>query len=295
MIAAIATGLFFSLRNIVNKYVIENRMRPMAWFYFFTAISVIAFPIISWSLSPIVFPSMHSWFLLIVSSSFGFIGGLVFIYALSLGDLTATMPVLSARPILVLPLSFIILNEFYGIGTVWWILLIVAGAILTTWKEKMGLADFVKNKTLGLIIVTMFLWSMMSITSKPVLQEIETFNYLGWWNLLQAPLLLLFMPFVLNKTESANLKKNLKSTTPYALLECTILYMSLVTIFFATKFSVSLTEALVATQGLFSVIIGSSIANISPKIIAEKHTKWIYMLRIIGAILILIGVYNILI
>jgi ABC-type Fe3+-siderophore transport system permease subunit len=72
------------------------------------------------------------------------------------------------------------------------------------------------------------------------------------------------------------------------------LFASLVTIFFALKYSVSLTEALVATNGLFTVIIGFTLSRISSKIIAEQHTKRIYFFRLVGAALILFGVFNIL-
>jgi hypothetical protein len=32
MIAAILTGLFYALRNIVSKYVIANRMQAIEWY-----------------------------------------------------------------------------------------------------------------------------------------------------------------------------------------------------------------------------------------------------------------------
>ena len=294
MIAAIATGFFFALRNIVNKYAIENRMRAIAWFYLFSTINIIALPIISWAISPIVFPSSQSWPLIIFASTTGFIGTLIFIYALTMGDVTTAMPVLSTRPIFIVPLSFFFLGEFYGYGVIGWILLIVFGAILASWNVGMKPKDLYGNKALGLFFVTTILWALMNISSKPVLQEMDSLNLIGWFHIFNAPLLLAFMPFVLNKSEKMDLKNHWRPTLPYAILGNIFYYASFITMFFAVKYSVSLSEALIATQGVFAVLIGFLISQISPRLIAEKHTKLTYLFRSLGSILILIGVYHIL-
>jgi len=108
-------------------------------------------------------------------------------------------------------------------------------------------------------------------------------------------LLILSSLLALGKSEKNDLKRNFKSTLPYAILANAFLYGSFVTMFFAVKFSVSLSEALIATHGVFVVTIGFLISQINSKLIAEKHTKQTYLFRLIGAILILIGAYNILI
>lgn len=294
MIAAILTGLFYALRNIVSKYVIANRMQAIEWYVYYVAIAIVVFPIISWSISPIIFPSMQSFLLIIVSATFGFVGALILAYGLSFGDVTTANPVLSMRLIFVVPLSYVFLGEFYGIQVVGWIMIILVGAILTSWSEGMKLSDVPKNKAFGYFLLTTFLFTFMSLTSKPVLQEIDHYNFIGWWNLVQIPMLMVSIPFLLKKTNRINLKRQWKPMLPYAILENIFLFASLVTIFFALKFSVSLTEALVATNGLFTVIIGFTLSKISSKIIAEQHTKRIYFFRIVGAALILFGVFNIL-
>ncbi len=295
MIAAIATGLFFAFRNIVNKYAIANHMRAIAWFYFFSAINIITLPIISWIISPITLPSSSSsWVLMIFASTAGFLGTLIFIYALTLGDVTTGMPVLSTRPIFIVPLSFIFLGEFYGYGVIGWIILIVFGAIMTSWSEEMKLKDLYMNKALRLFFASTILWALMNISSKPVLQEIDNFNFISWYHVFNAPLLLFFMPFILNKNERIDIKKHWKSTLPYAILGNMFFYASFLSMFFAVKFSVSLSEALIATQGVFTVAIGFLLSQISPKLLAEKNTNLTYLFRALGAILILIGTYHIL-
>ncbi len=295
MIAAIFTGFFFALRNIVNKYAIANRMKGLAFFYLSTAITIIAFPIISWTISPMRFPSFNSLLLLIFASVTYFGGSLIFFYALTLGDVTTAGPILSTRPMLIIPLSFIFLNEFYGYEVIAWIFLIVCGAIMTSWNEAMSLKKFYRNKTLWLFFITTFLWAMQNISSKPVLQEIDNFNFTGWLHIFSMPLFLACTPFVLKKSEKFDLIRNLKPTLPYAILANAFLYGSFITMFFALKFSVSLSEALIATHGIFIVILGFVISQINPKLIAEKHSKQTYLFRLTGAILILIGAYNILV
>ncbi len=294
MIVAIATGLFFSLRHIVNKYVIENHMSGMAWYYYYTTISVVSFPIISWLIKPIIFPSIQSWFYIISSSTVSFIAVLILIYALTIGDVTTAGPVISSKPIFIVPLSFIFLGEFYGYAIIGWILLIVLGAIMTSWNKEMKLKKVFSNRALGLFFITTILMAMVSIFSKPALQELDNFNYMAWWHIVQAPLLIAFIPLVMNNTEKNNFRKRWRSTFPYAILENVFLYASMITLFFSLKYSVTLTEALVTTQGVFTVIIGYLLSRINPTFLAEKHTKQIYIIRLMGAILILIGVFQIL-
>jgi drug/metabolite transporter (DMT)-like permease len=294
MIAAIVAGLFFALRNIVNKYAIENKMQAVPWFYLYTALSLAVFPIISWSISPIVFPSVNSLVLTTIAASAAFTGGLIFVYALSIGDITTANPVLSTRPIFIIPLSYIFLREFYGFQIIGWILLIVLGAILTSWNEGMNFKNWLKNKSLGLFFATCLIFAFMGIASKPVLQEMDYINYLSWFHIMQIPLLLIFMPFVMKNNEIVGFKGKWKQVMPSAILEIALLYISLVAMFFALKFSVSLTEAFVATQGLFTVILGVLVSRINPKFLGENHSIRTYLTRLIGAALILVGVYHIL-
>lgn len=295
MLVAIAVAFIFSLREVVNKFSISNLMRPFSWFYLFTAINVIAFPVISWMMTPMVFPSIQSWILLLVSSTAAVVGGMVFMYALSIGEMTTGNPVLATRPIFVVPLSFIFLGEFYGFGVVGWILLIVFGAVLTSWNEKTKPGNFFRNKAFILFILATLIYAVMSVSSKPVLQELNSINYVGWWNIAQIPSLLILMPLVLKKNEISSLKKKWKPAFPYAILESSLLYAGTLGMFFALSFSVSLSEALIATQGLFAVVVGLIITRINPKIISEKHSMKIYLIRLVGAALILAGAYNILV
>lgn len=295
MIVAIAAGLFFALRNTLNKYVISNRMRPVSWYYLYMILGLIAFPIISWLISPPVLPSASSMLLITISAAAAFVGSLIFIYALESGDVTTAMPILSTRPMFVLILSFVFLQEFYGFGLVLWVLMIVVGAILASFSESVGLKKILRSRNLGIFLFVTILYSIMGIASKPVLQEITSYNYLGWWNLVQIPMLLVFTPFVFKKTEKEDFKKNWKKTMPYAIVEIAFLYLSTVAMFYSIKFSASLTESLAATQGMFTVVIGFVLSFVNPKLLAEKHTKKIYLLRLVGALLILIGVYKILV
>jgi len=295
MIVAIAAGLFFALRNTLNKYVISNRMRPVSWYYLYMILGLIAFPIISWLISPPVLPSASSMLLITISAAAAFVGSLIFIYALESGDVTTAMPILSTRPMFVLILSFVFLQEFYGFGLVLWVLMIVVGAVLASFSESVGLKKILRSRNLGVFLFVTILYSIMGIASKPVLQEITSYNYLGWWNLVQIPMLLVFTPFVFKKTEKEDFKKNWKKTMPYAIVEIAFLYLSTVAMFYSIKFSASLTESLAATQGMFTVVIGFVLSFVNPKLLAEKHTKKIYLLRLVGALLILIGVYKILV
>jgi drug/metabolite transporter (DMT)-like permease len=295
MIVAIAAGLFFALRNTLSKYAISNCMRPVSWYYLYTALGLIIFPIVSWMISPPILPSVQSMILITISAAAAFVGSLIFIYALEKGDVTTAMPILSTRPMFVLVLSFVFLQEFYGLGLVVWALMIVVGAILASFSEGVGLKKILRSRNLGTFLFVTILYSTMSIAGKPVLQEITSYNYLGWWNLVQIPMLLIFMPFVFKKAEKDDFKKNWRRTMPIALVEIVFLYLSTVAMFYSIKFSASITESLAATQGLFTVVIGFLLSFVNPKLLAEKHTKKIYLLRLIGALLILIGVYEILV
>ena len=175
-----------------------------------------------------------------------------------------------------------------------WIIIIVVGALMTSWSEGLRLGKLFKNKSLGLFFATTVLYAIATTFSKPALQEMDSFNYTAWWNVVQIPLLLC-MFLVLNEVERSELKKKWIPTFPWALIELIFLYGSVIMMNFALTFSVSLTEALVTTQGVFAIAIGFFVSQVNPELIAENHTNRVYLLRFIGSLIILAGVYNILV
>jgi len=135
-----------------------------------------------------------------------------------------------------------------------WIIVVVIGAVLTSSSEKMKPRDLLRNKAFGLFLLTTFLFTFMSLLAKPALQEIDFLNYIAWWSMAQIPVLLITIPFFLKKEDKINLTKTWRRNLSWGVIENIFLFGSLLTMFYALRFSVSLTESLIATNGFRSLL-----------------------------------------
>jgi hypothetical protein len=62
--------------------------------------------------------------------------------------------------------------------------------------------------------------------------------------------------------------------------------------FYALGISVQITMGLSASNGFFAVIIGFFLSKTSLGILLEKHGSRIYIIRMIGALMILFSIYK---
>jgi len=278
------------------KYIISKRMKNFISFTYFQGILiVIIFPILSYIIvsDQIYLPPMEIIPHAIISGGTSIFAYLLMYYGLTKYDASSAAPIVSVKPIFVIPLSYIFLKEFYGLDVILWILIAVGGAIMTSWDEKIKTRQLLslKNKALWIFLAAAFLYASGNVAVKPAMKLVSNYNFLIWREFAWFGVLLVLMPLIFHRGERKILRTQWRGALGTLLMAVLIQYFGYILLFYSLGFSVQLTEGLMASGGLFAVIIGFLLSKTS-RIFLEKHSSNIYLVRMIGALLILFAVFE---
>ncbi|MCW3974857.1 MAG: EamA family transporter [Candidatus Bathyarchaeota archaeon] len=294
---ALISSLFWAIFTFVAKYLIQNRMKNYISFALLQGIIVIIlFPIFSYIIKPneVFLPPLEIVPYALISGGTSILGYLLLYYGLTKYDASSATPLTGTQSIFIVPLTYIFLGEYYGLIVILWILIAMIGGILTTWDEKIKLSELLspKNKALWFFLFVAFLYAVGNVVVKPAVKIVSNFNFLIWREFAWFGVLLILMPFIFHERERDALREGWKSTIIPMVLATSILYFMYISFFYALSVSVQITGGLAAATGLFAVIIGFLVSKTKSGITLEKHSNRIYFIRLIGAILILIGIYE---
>ena len=297
MIYAIIASMFFSGFTFVAKYIISNKMKSFISFVYLQGILIVVlFPILSYVIVPeeIVLPPVEIVPYAYISGGTSILAYLLMYYGLTKYDASSAAPIIGVKPIFVIPLSYIFLGEFYGIDVVIWILIAMVGAIMTTWDETMKPRQLfsLSNKALWIFLIAALLYTAGNVAVKPAVKLISNYNFLIWREFGWFVVLLALTPLIFHEEDWESLRGEWKGALWAVLLAVLIQYFSYGLLFYAFGFSVQITEGLGGISGLFAVVIGFILSKTNSKVISEKHAGKIYVVRAIGATLILFGIYE---
>lgn len=297
MLYAIAASVFFSIFTFVAKYVISKKMSSFISFIYMQGILIVVlFPIMSYMLVPeqIFLPPAEIIPYAYISGATSIVAYLLMYYGLTRYDASSAVPVIGVKPVFVIPLSFIFLHEFYGFDVVLWILMAMVGAIMTTWDEAISVRQLfsLKNKALWIFLASALLYTAGNVAVKPAMTLVSNFNFLIWRELGWFGVLLALMPVVFHEEDWESLKKEWKGALGAVLLAILAQYFAYVLMFYALGFSVQISEGLSGSQGIFAVIIGFLLSKTKSQMAPERHSNRIYLMRMLGALMILLGIYE---
>ena len=297
MVYAVGSSFFFSIFFFIAKYIISKKMTNYISFIYLQGVMiVILFPILSYLITPnqIFFPPTEVVPYAIISGGTSIAGYLLMYYGLNKYDASSAVPIIGVKPIFIIPLSIILLGEFYGMDVIIWILITMLGAIITTWDERIKVTQMFSthNKALWIFLATAFLHTSGNIAVKPAMKAVTSFNFLIWREFAWFGVLLILIPFIFHKKERECLRKYWKGALLSSLLAILLQYLGYTSMFYALGFSVQISEGLFATQGLFAVIIGFVLSKLGSGVVQERHSGRIYLVRLMGALLILFAIYK---
>lgn len=257
---------------------------------------VLIFPLLSYTIAPdkIYLPPLEVIPYSIISGGTSVLAYLLMYYGLTKYDASMAGPIVGIKPIFVIPISYIFLGEFYGIGVILWILVAMFGAIMTSLSENIqGRKLFsVENKGLWIFLASAFLYAVGNVAVKPAMELVTNYNFLIWREFAWFGVLLALMPFIFHREEFETLRQAWKSSIFAVLMIVFFQYFAYIFMFQALGFSVQLTEGIMASSGVFAVIIGFTLSRIKPELILEKQSNKIYFVRMIGSLLIMFGIYQ---
>lgn len=297
MLYAIAASVFFSIFTFVAKYVISKKMSSFISFIYMQGILIVVlFPIMSYMLVPeqIFLPPAEIIPYAYISGATSIVAYLLMYYGLTRYDASSAVPVIGVKPVFVIPLSFIFLREFYGFDVVLWILMAMVGAIMTTWDEAISVRQLfsLKNKALWIFLASALLYTAGNVAVKPAMSLVSNFNFLIWRELGWFGVLLALMPVVFHEEDWESLKKEWKGALGAVLLAILAQYFAYILMFYSLGFSVQISEGLSGSQGIFAVIIGFLLSKTKSQMAPERHSNRIYLMRMLGALMILLGIYE---
>ncbi|MBS7622170.1 EamA family transporter [Candidatus Bathyarchaeota archaeon] len=297
MLYAITASLFFSIFTFIAKYVISRKMSSFISFVYMQGILIVVlFPVMTYLLVPseIFLPPAEVIPYAYVSGVTSIIAYLLMYYGLSRYDASLAVPVLGVKPVFVIPLSFFLLNEFYGYDTVLWILVAMVGAIMTTWDETVGIRRLfsLKNKALLIFSASALLYAAGNIAVKPAMRLVSSFNFLIWRELGWFGTLLVLSPVLFREGDWECLKGEWRRALVVVLLAIIAQYFAYVLMFYSLGFSVQISEGLSGSQGIFAAAMGFLLSKTRSLMALERHGNRIYLVRMLGALMIMFGIYN---
>jgi drug/metabolite transporter (DMT)-like permease len=291
------SSLFWAIFTFGAKYIISKRMKNYISFALLQGIIIIIlFPIFSYIIKPneVFLPPLEIVPYALISGGTSILAYLLMYYGLTKYDASSAAPIVGTQSIFIVPLTYVFLREYYGLVVVLWILIAMIGSIFTTWDESIKTRQLLspKNKALWIFLLVSFLYASGNVAVKPAMKIVSNFNFLIWREFAWFGVLLILLPFIFHNEEKNIFKRGLKDATIPMVLVVSILYFGYIGLFYALGVSVQITGGLAASTGLFAVIIGFLISKTKSGITLEKHSNRIYFVRLIGAILILIGIFE---
>src|SRR4030042_850086 len=193
-------------------------------------------------------------------------------------------------------LSFIIVPEqiFLRPIVTFWILIAIIGAVMTSWDEKIKIRQLIspKNKALWIFLMVALLYASGNVVVKPALGFVSNFNFLIWRQFVWFAVLVALTPLIFHEKERTCLVKDWKSAIVPLSIVIFLQFFGYALMFYAFGISVQITTGLMATTGLFAVIMGFLLSKSKVGFGIKKHNTRIYLMRLVGALLILFAIYE---
>ncbi len=257
---------------------------------------IFMFPLLTFIIVPeqIFFPPVKVVPYALISGGTSILAYLLMYYGLTKYDASSAAPIVSVQSIFVIPLSFIFLGEYYGLVVTFWILIAIVGAVMTSWDEKIKIGQLIsqKNKALWIFLMVALLYASGNVVVKPALGFVSNYNFLFWRQLAWFTALIALMPLIFHENERLCLVRDWKRAIIPLSLAIFLQFFGYVLMFYAFGISVQITTGLMATTGLFAVIIGFLLSKSRIGFVIEKHNARIYLVRLIGALMILLSIYE---
>ncbi|OGD53398.1 hypothetical protein A3K80_05435 [Candidatus Bathyarchaeota archaeon RBG_13_38_9] len=293
----VISSFLWSIFTFTVKYVLSSKMKNFVSLIYLQGLLIIfMFPLLSFIIVPeqIFLPPIEIVPYALISGGTSILAYLLMYYGLTKYDASSAAPIVSIQSIFVIPLSFIFLGEYYGPIVTFWILIAIIGAVMTSWDEKIKIRQLIspKNKALWIFLMVALLYASGNVVVKPALGFVSNFNFLIWRQFVWFAVLVALTPLIFHEKERTCLVKDWKSAIVPLSIVIFLQFFGYALMFYAFGISVQITTGLMATTGLFAVIMGFLLSKSKVGFGIEKHNTRIYLMRLVGALLILFAIYE---
>ena len=283
---ALLSPIMFAICNVLDKFILTKKIKD-SFSYTIIGAAFNIFPILI-----LIFYLKIFNFSAIMAVLYGFI--FVFLYvvynkAMMEEDASRVSSISRMSPLFLLILSFFLLNEVLNYQKYFGIMLLVASAILVSYK-KSG-KKFHLSIGIALAFYFSFGLSVMGVIAKYGLGYIDYWTFF-FWNLIGNLLGCLFMILVpsVRRNLVRDASKVDKNTFLLVLSSSIFAWLGYVFYFIATSINfVSLVSALSSIQPFIVFLLALVLTIYKPKILKEDISKMSLTFKVLAVVLVIIG------
>ena len=295
LILSLIAALLWSISNIIDKHVVSYELKRPA--VVTGIVSLFQFSLfIVFSVVVGVFTKVNFFIdlkYIIIAIIIGVVYDLAFIFyynAMERGDVDRVGVITETTPLFVMLLATLFLDEILILRRYVGIFIIVLGALFVSYKIK----DIKEKATSKIWILFVFIATFL-FASRNVLVKYSTnfvpYIVLIFWMAYGCLLMSIILSFV-NRKKIKSLKMISKRIKLHLLLSTTISFTALMCFIYATfLYKVSIVASIASVKTLFLFVITAIIVEFRPSIVKERITFKSEVIKLIGVILIIVGVW----
>jgi len=284
-------AFFYAIIMVLNRFFTTKYFKHPVTYQILQSLNAIPFILIFPFFYQIVWSLDH----LLIGAAFGFITSFTFIlwyFSVREEEVSIVGPLTATTPLFVVLIAALFIGEILNLFQIFAILLLVAAGILITYSSKTKLK---LTKSLMAVLLFIVLTAAASVFVKYFVTDFDPLSFLFYVEL-GAPLATITL---LLKKDWRNyfIKKDLKKPLWAVLFSCLgmgVFFFSSLGIFYyvVSQMSVSVANAISnALIPVFILIISFIITQINPKWLNERFDKKTATLKIVGVLLLSVGIY----
>ena len=287
IILSLISAMFLALDNILDKYLLTNRLKDPYSYNILTNLNDIL-PVI---LIPIFTPVHYDRVFSVVAFLFGMLTviSLVFYNKAMIKEEASRVAAFEwTSPIFVAILSLLIFREVLSLYGYLGILLIVIGAFILSHKKQ---GKIIISPILWMVIIFSFLFAVGDVVSDFSLNYIDFWSFFFWASIgsVASSVLMFGLPKI--RRDFWAEMRTLEAKVFFMILAVSVIYYIAESFFYAALSlgQVSLVVAIVATQPMFTFIYSLVIGLYRPEILREQLDGFNIVTKFSGIIMIICG------
>jgi len=290
IIFAILSPFFFVLSNIIDKFVLEKKIKNIYTYGVIVGLCGLVSGILVFLFTLQPFGLISSFWAILTGLIYGF-SYLIYFKAVSTSDISTAVTLLFIYPIFTALFAFIFLQEKLALVKYIAIILLISGAVLMSLeksKDKRGIKDRYRIKVvLWLMLAVAVIMGIFNTVAKFTLESLSYWNvyFLTW---VGAAIVLMF-PLIFKKNKIA-LKDSFKFIH-LIVYQQILAFIGLLMFFIATSLTkVSIVAALDVLRSPMAFIFMILISLFRPQLLKESINKETILRKVFAIILIVAGI-----
>jgi drug/metabolite transporter (DMT)-like permease len=285
IVYVVVANIFFGVSSVFDKYLNSKKIRTVyAYSVLLNLIYLIYFSITAFFIfKTFVLNSYFYW--AVLGGCIYFVMWLIFWQALKTVEVSRASALFFTQPVFTAIMASLFLNESLGPSKWLAVVLIVMGAILSSWESKK--TKF--NKGYLLVLLAALLSALGNTVAKYAMSGLPslTVNTIGFFGTIPLYIILLMQKDVLKEVSLA--LRDLTIMKGFA-IRGTIGYVAICLFMLGVGAGpVSLVVALSGTQPIFTLVVSLLAGSLMPKMIKEETNRSALLIKTTAIILIVVG------